>query len=184
MLGNLSSAKMSSAEFVKLAFSSTFCSKNTIRIANNLDPDETPRYEASHLDPNCLQRPSKFCSSTERVKSMVTYHHKVGTKSKFIELISPAKLELCHRRDVYPYMLHWHRIYIQSAITPLLTDGVQCHLACIILLSIYTCILIPSFNEIRQSTSKIWLWIQKCRTDGRTDVRTMQKQYPSAFGGG
>jgi len=25
-------------------------------------------YVASHLDPNCLQRPSKFGSSTERVK--------------------------------------------------------------------------------------------------------------------
>jgi len=60
-----------------------------------------------------------------------------------------------------------HVFKIQRAITPLLTDGVQCHLACIILLSIY--ILIPSFNEIRQSTSKIWLRTQKCRTDGRTD---------------
>ena len=66
MLGNLSSAKMSSAEFLKLAFSLIFFSKNTIRIANSLDPDETPRSVASHLDPNCLQRPSKFGSSTER----------------------------------------------------------------------------------------------------------------------
>ena len=56
-----------------------------------------------------------------------------------------------------------HFFKIQRAITPLLTDGVQCHLACIIVLSIY--ILIPSFNEIRQSTSKIWLRTQKCRTD-------------------
>ena len=67
MLGNLSSAKMSSAEFLKLAFSSIF-SKNTIRIANSLDPDETPRSVASHLDPNCLQRPSKSGSSAQRVK--------------------------------------------------------------------------------------------------------------------
>ena len=68
MLGNLSSAKMSSAKFLKLAFSSIFFSKNTIRIANSFDPDETPRFVASHLDPNCLQMPSKFGSSTERVK--------------------------------------------------------------------------------------------------------------------
>ncbi|KAH3726230.1 hypothetical protein DPMN_052088 [Dreissena polymorpha] len=58
---------MLSAEFLKLAFSSKF-SKNTIRIANSLDPDETPRSVVSHLDPNCLQRPSKFGSSTERAK--------------------------------------------------------------------------------------------------------------------
>jgi len=55
-----------------------------------------------------------------------------------------------------------HFFNIQRAITPLLRNGLQCDLGCIILLSIY--ILIPSFNEIRQSTSKIWL-----RTDGRTD---------------
>ncbi|KAH3833787.1 hypothetical protein DPMN_107103 [Dreissena polymorpha] len=67
MLGNLSSAKMLSAEFLKLAFSLNFA-KNTIRKANSLDPDETPRSVASHLDPNCLQRPSKFGSSTERFK--------------------------------------------------------------------------------------------------------------------
>ena len=67
MLGILLSAKMSSAEFLKLAFSSIFFSKNTIRIANSLDPDETPRSVVSHLDPNCLQRPSKFGSSIERV---------------------------------------------------------------------------------------------------------------------
>ena len=67
MLGNLSSAKMSSAEFLKLAFSSIFFSKNTIRIANSLDPDETPRFVASHLDTNCLQRPLKFGSSAKRV---------------------------------------------------------------------------------------------------------------------
>ena len=53
-----------------------------------------------------------------------------------------------------------HFFKIQRAITPLLTDSVQCYLACIILLSIY--ILIPSFNEIRQSTFKIWLRTQKC----------------------
>jgi len=41
-----------------------FFSKNTIRIANSLDPDETPRSVASHLDQNSLQRPSKFGSST------------------------------------------------------------------------------------------------------------------------
>ena len=41
---------------------------DNIRIANSLDPDETPRSVASHLDPNCLQRPSKFGSSTERAK--------------------------------------------------------------------------------------------------------------------
>ena len=58
----------------------------------------------------------------------------------------------------------------QRAITLLLTDGVRCHLACSILLSIY--ILIPSFNEIRQSTSKIWLWTQKCWTDRWKDRRT------------
>ena len=57
-----------------------------------------------------------------------------------------------------------HFFKIQRAITLLLTNGVQCHLACIILLSIY--ILIPSFSEICQSTSKIWL-----RTDGKTDRR-------------
>ena len=68
MLGNLLSAKMSCAEFFKLAFSSLFFSKNTIRIANSLDPDETPRSVASHLDPNCLQRPSKSGSSAQRVK--------------------------------------------------------------------------------------------------------------------
>ncbi|KAH3711120.1 hypothetical protein DPMN_070620 [Dreissena polymorpha] len=33
-----------------------------------MDPDETPRSVASHLDPNCLQRPSKFGDSTERVQ--------------------------------------------------------------------------------------------------------------------
>ena len=44
MLGNLSSAKMLSAEFLKLAFFYLFFYfKNTIRIANSLDPDETPR---------------------------------------------------------------------------------------------------------------------------------------------
>jgi len=42
-------------------------SKNTIRIANSLDPDETPRSVASHLDPNCLQRPSKSGSGAQRV---------------------------------------------------------------------------------------------------------------------
>jgi hypothetical protein len=68
MLGNLSSAKMLSAKFLKLAFSSIFFSKNTIRIANSLDPDETPRSVASHLDPNCLQKPSKSGSSTQRAK--------------------------------------------------------------------------------------------------------------------
>ena len=60
-----------------------------------------------------------------------------------------------------------HFFKIQRAITPLLTYGVQCHLACIIFLSIY--VLIPSFNEIRRSTSKILLRTQKYRTDGRTD---------------
>ena len=65
MLGNLSSAKMLSAEFVILAFCSIFSK----RIANRLDPDETPHSVASHLDPNCLQRPSKFGSSTERVNN-------------------------------------------------------------------------------------------------------------------
>ena len=68
MLGNLPSAKMLSAKFLKLAFSLIFFSKNTIRIANSLDPDETPRSVASHLDPNCLQRPSKSGSSAQRVK--------------------------------------------------------------------------------------------------------------------
>ena len=57
---------------------------------------------------------------------------------------------------------------IQRVITPLLTNGVQCHLACIIFLSIY--ILIPSFNEIRQSTSKMWLWTQKCQTDNAKTI--------------
>jgi len=77
MLGNLSSAKMSSAEFLKLAFSSIFFSKNTIRIANSLDPDETPRSVASHQDPNCLQRPSnqvpalKGLTCSERYKIML-----------------------------------------------------------------------------------------------------------------
>ena len=66
MLGNLSSAEMSSAKFLKLAFALTFFSKNTIRVANSLDPDETPRSVASHLDPNCLQRPSK--SGSQRSK--------------------------------------------------------------------------------------------------------------------
>jgi hypothetical protein len=79
-----------------------------------------------------------------------------------------------------------HFSKLQRAITLLLTDGVQCHLACIILLCKY--ILIRSFNEIRQSTSKIWLRTQKCRTDGRMDGRmdgrTTPKQYPSASGGG
>jgi hypothetical protein len=60
-----------------------------------------------------------------------------------------------------------HFFKIQRAITPFLTDCVQCHWACIILLSIYT--LIPSFNEIRQNTSKIWLRTQKCQKDRRTD---------------
>ena len=71
MLGNLASAKMSSAEFLKLSFSSHFFSKKTktIRIANSLDPDQTPRSVASDLDPNCLQRPLKCISSTERVKT-------------------------------------------------------------------------------------------------------------------
>jgi len=36
-----------------------------------LDPDETPHSVASHLDPNCLQRPLKFGSSTERVKQII-----------------------------------------------------------------------------------------------------------------
>jgi hypothetical protein len=67
MLGNLLSAKMSSAEFLKLAFSSIFF-KEYYQNSNSLDPDETTRSVASHLDPNCLQRPSKFGSSTERVK--------------------------------------------------------------------------------------------------------------------
>ncbi|KAH3870352.1 hypothetical protein DPMN_033534 [Dreissena polymorpha] len=48
------------------------------------------------------------------------------------------------------------------------------------------------FNEIRQSTSKLWLRTQKCRTerrterwtDGRTDGRTTPKEYTSAPGGG
>ena len=70
MLGNLSSAKMSSVEFLKLAFSSFFFPKNTIRIANSLDPDETPRSVASHLDPNCLQRPLKSGSSAQRVNDL------------------------------------------------------------------------------------------------------------------
>jgi hypothetical protein len=35
MLENLSSAKMSSAEFLKLAFSSIYFSNNTIKIANS-----------------------------------------------------------------------------------------------------------------------------------------------------
>ncbi|KAH3723818.1 hypothetical protein DPMN_049613 [Dreissena polymorpha] len=59
---------MSSAEFLKSSFFHFF-SKNTIRIANSLDPDETPRFVASHLDPNCLQRPSKSGSSAQRVNS-------------------------------------------------------------------------------------------------------------------
>jgi hypothetical protein len=61
-----------------------------------------------------------------------------------------------------------HFFKIQRAITLFLTDGVQCHLVCIILLCIY--ILIPSFNEIRQSTSKTWLRTQSAgQTAGRTD---------------
>ena len=61
-----------------------FFSKNTIRIANSLDPDETPHFVASHLDPNCLQRPSKSGSSTQRVKDhlhiMVTQLWKEATQ--------------------------------------------------------------------------------------------------------
>ena len=53
-----------------------------------------------------------------------------------------------------------HLFKIQRAISLFLTDGVQCHLACIILLCIY--ILIPSLNEICQSASKLWLRTQKC----------------------
>jgi hypothetical protein len=69
MLGNLLSAKMLSAEFLKLAFFlDFFFSKNTIRIPNSFDPDETPCSMASHLDPKCLQMPSKFGSSTERIR--------------------------------------------------------------------------------------------------------------------
>ena len=65
---------------------------------------------------------------------------------------------------IWPRTHKKHFFKIQRAITLLLTNGVQCHLACIILLSIY--ILIPSFSEICQSTSKIWL-----RRDGKTDRR-------------
>jgi hypothetical protein len=67
-----------------------FFSKNTIRIANSLDPDETPRSVASHLDPNCLQRPSKFGSRTERVKIVKRFscrekcNDKKKAKSEFV----------------------------------------------------------------------------------------------------
>ena len=81
MLGNLSSAKMLSAEFLKLAFSSIFFSKSTIRIANSLDLDETPRSVASHLDPNCLKSPSKFGSSTERIKKYFGFQTSCLSKS-------------------------------------------------------------------------------------------------------
>ena len=56
----------------------------------------------------------------------------------------------------------------QRAITQLLTDGVQCHLACIIVLSIY--ILIPSFNEIRPYSKKHFFKIQRAITLLLTDV--------------
>ena len=32
-------------------------------------------------------------------------------KKKTCTIRHPSKLELCHWRDVYPHMLHWHRIF-------------------------------------------------------------------------
>ena len=75
----------------------------------------------------------------------------------------------------------------QRAITQLLTDGVQCHLACIIVLSIY--ILIPSFNEIRPYSKKHFFKIQRAITPLLTDgvqchlaciihIYTHTKSYP------
>ncbi|KAH3781539.1 hypothetical protein DPMN_159370 [Dreissena polymorpha] len=55
--------------------------------------------------------------------------------SKFVELISPP---ICFwTQKCYIGHSKKHFFKIQTAITLFLTDGVQCHLACIILLSIY-----------------------------------------------
>ena len=96
MLGNLLSAKMSSAEFLKLAFSSIFFLKTTIRIANSLDPDETPRSVASHLDPNCLQRPSKSGSSAQRVKVKISLSspHEANKGQLFLSKLDVKKIFL------------------------------------------------------------------------------------------
>ena len=35
--------------------------ENVVRVSNSLDPDETPSYSASHLDPSCLHMELKLC---------------------------------------------------------------------------------------------------------------------------
>ena len=39
-------------------------------MANSPDPDETPRYAASHLDPSCLQRSSQLGFNIARINNI------------------------------------------------------------------------------------------------------------------
>ena len=111
MLGNLSSAKMLRAEFLKLAFSSFLFSKNTIRIADCLDPDETPRSVASYLDPNYLQRPLKFGSRTERVKPHDIPVQALLMQFKYTETQSPYLT----KTELSPHFPHVQNGRVQSS---------------------------------------------------------------------
>ena len=67
---------------------------------------------------------------------------------------------------------------VQRAITPLLTDGVQCHLACIILLSIY--ILIPLVSM--KSAKALPRYGSEHKSAGRTDGQRQNNIPPPLAG--
>ena len=46
--------------------------QNTIRVSNNLDPDQARHFVGPDLGPNCLQRLSSDDTSRQRVKCVET----------------------------------------------------------------------------------------------------------------
>ena len=56
MLGNFACFFVVCGFFFKLTFSNKKSFRNTIKVANSLDPDQARCFVGPDLDPNCLQR--------------------------------------------------------------------------------------------------------------------------------
>ena len=57
-----------------ILFKSTFSKnsfKNTIRLSNNLNPDQAPHFVGPDLGPNCLKRLSSDDTSRQRVNGTI-----------------------------------------------------------------------------------------------------------------
>ena len=53
--------------FFKITFSKNSF-RDTIRVSNNLDPDQARHFVGPHLDPKCLQKLSADATSRQRIK--------------------------------------------------------------------------------------------------------------------